>query len=111
MDVIEVQIAIDELRPGMYVNRPDRDWVGTPFPLQGFYVTKTEQIEELRKYCRHVFVDTQRQQMPVEVRTGGSNGAIPARTGTYANTRTFAEESQNGRRAWRESSGREGEKR
>src|SRR3546814_10454252 len=39
---------------------------GTPFPLQGFYVTKTEQIEELRKYCRHVFVDTQRQQMPVE---------------------------------------------
>src|SRR3546814_278597 len=102
MDVIEVQIAIDELRPGMYVNRLDRDWVGTPFPLQGFYVTKTEQIEELRKYCWHVFVDTQRQQIPVEVRKGGSNGALPARTRTYANSRNFAEESPSARRGTEE---------
>lgn len=98
MDVIEVQIAIDELRPGMYVNRLDRDWVGTPFPLQGFYVTKTEQINELRQYCRHVFVDTQRQQIPVEVRKGGSNGALPARVHTYVNSRNFAEESPSARK-------------
>src|SRR3546814_2844304 len=93
MDVIELQVSIDELRPGMYVNRHDRDWVGTPFPLQGFYVTKTEQIEELRTYCRHVFVDTQRQQMPLEVRKGGSNGAIPTRTRNLPTPRNSAHQS------------------
>ncbi|PIQ37436.1 MAG: metal-dependent phosphohydrolase [Lysobacterales bacterium CG17_big_fil_post_rev_8_21_14_2_50_64_11] len=98
MDVIEVQITIDALRPGMYVNRLDRDWVGTPFPLQGFYITKPEQIEQLRGFCQHVFVDSQREMTPAEVRRVKSDGALPARTRSYVNSHNFAQESPSARK-------------
>jgi len=98
MDVIEVQIPIDDLRPGMYVNRLDRDWVGTPFPLQGFYITKNEQIALLRQYCQHVFVDTLREQMPSQVSRARADGALPARRRIYTNSHNFAEESPSARK-------------
>ncbi|MGH8029294.1 MAG: DUF3391 domain-containing protein, partial [Arenimonas sp.] len=36
MDLVEKQVAVAQLELGMYVHRLDRDWLGTPFPLQGF---------------------------------------------------------------------------
>lgn len=49
-----------ELRLGMYVSRLDRPWLETPFLFQGFYIENEGVIEELRRYCKVVFVDTTR---------------------------------------------------
>jgi HD-GYP domain-containing protein (c-di-GMP phosphodiesterase class II) len=65
MDLVEKQVAVSQLQLGMYVNRLDRDWLGTPFPLQGFYVTSPEDIELLHEYCNDVFIDVERQALHV----------------------------------------------
>ena len=54
------QIAVEELRLGMYVTELDRPWLGTPFPFQGFPVTSAHQIDELKQYCKTVFIDLER---------------------------------------------------
>ena len=58
MLIEEREIGVAHLRPGMYVSRLDRDWIGTPFLLQGFLVQTQDDIDLLAQYCRHVFVDT-----------------------------------------------------
>ncbi len=45
------------LETGMYVSALDRPWVETPFPIQGFHVGSQQDIEQLRRFCRHVYVD------------------------------------------------------
>lgn len=57
MLIEEREIRVASLRPGMYVSRLDRDWIGTPFLLQGFLVQTQEDIDLLGQYCGHVFVD------------------------------------------------------
>ena len=57
MLIEEREIGVASLRPGMYVSRLDRDWIGTPFLLQGFLVQTQEDIDLLAKHCRSVFVD------------------------------------------------------
>lgn len=51
------KIAVDDLRPGMFVCKLDRDWLDTPFLLQGFRIEHANDIARLREYCRHVWVD------------------------------------------------------
>lgn len=53
----ERMVAISDLRVGMYVCRLDRDWVGTPFLLQGLMVESKDDIATLAGLCSHVFVD------------------------------------------------------
>ncbi len=53
-------ISVEELRLGMYVSELDRPWLGTPFLFQGFPITSWEQIEELKKHSRTVFIDIER---------------------------------------------------
>jgi HD-GYP domain-containing protein (c-di-GMP phosphodiesterase class II) len=48
---------------GMYVAQLDRSWLETPFIERGFVVTTTEQLELLRKFCRHVYVDAERSSL------------------------------------------------
>jgi HD-GYP domain-containing protein (c-di-GMP phosphodiesterase class II) len=57
MLIEEREIRVASLRPGMYVSRLDRDWIGTPFLLQGFMIESQDDIVLLAKYCRHVVVD------------------------------------------------------
>ncbi|MEO6102410.1 MAG: HD-GYP domain-containing protein [Pseudoxanthomonas sp.] len=57
MLIEEREIRVASLRLGMYVSRLDRDWIGTPFLLQGFLVQTQEDIDLLTQHCRHVFVD------------------------------------------------------
>ncbi len=52
----EIKIPVQDLREGMFVCGLDRDWLETPFALQGFYVRTREDIEQVRKYCRYVYV-------------------------------------------------------
>src|SRR3990172_3354377 len=54
------QIAVEELKLGMYVTELDRPWLGTPFPFQGFPIMSAHQIDELKQYCKTVFIDLDR---------------------------------------------------
>jgi len=60
MWIEERQVAVADLTPGMYVCRLDRDWVGTPFLLQGFLIESRQEIERLGQYCRYVTIDVQK---------------------------------------------------
>jgi putative nucleotidyltransferase with HDIG domain len=41
----------------MYVAELDRPWLGTPFLFQGFQISSEEEIEELRRYCKSVYIE------------------------------------------------------
>jgi len=49
--------------PGMYVAQLDRPWLATPFLFQGFEISDAAELEQLRKYCRYVYVDIKRSTM------------------------------------------------
>ncbi len=44
----------------MYVARLDREWLGTPFLFQGFYVRTDAEIKRLKTTCEYVYIDTER---------------------------------------------------
>src|SRR5581483_9204860 len=47
----------------MWVVELDRPWLGTPFDFQGFPITSEEQLESVRSYCQHVYVDPERESL------------------------------------------------
>ncbi|MBR9910952.1 MAG: HD-GYP domain-containing protein [Gammaproteobacteria bacterium] len=51
------KIHVSELQVGMYVAELDRDWLGTPFLLQGFTVQSRADVETVQKYCEHVWIE------------------------------------------------------
>jgi len=57
MAVKTVKLGVDKLEVGMFVSSLDRPWVDTPFPLQGFFVINYEDINELRLFCKEVYID------------------------------------------------------
>jgi len=71
------KVSIDELRFGMYVSQLDRPWTDTPFMFQGFLLKTPEQMDVLRRFCKYVFVDTERVADPIEARTAGALPATP----------------------------------
>jgi putative nucleotidyltransferase with HDIG domain len=40
----------------MYVTGLDRPWLETPFLFQGFQIKDQQEVDELRRYCRYVYV-------------------------------------------------------
>lgn len=50
----------------MYVAELDRPWLETPFLFQGFEIREDRELELLRQYCRHVYVDVARGTLPRE---------------------------------------------
>lgn len=55
-------MEVKDLKPGMFVTELDRPWLDTPYLLQGFLVRSREDIEEVGKYCRYVFIDPLKAQ-------------------------------------------------
>ena len=68
------KVPLDELEYGMYVNELDRPWTDTPFVFQGFFLKTPEQMEVLRRFCKYVFVDTERVAEPEEGRSASAPG-------------------------------------
>ena len=60
----------------MYVAELDRPWTDTPFMFQGFVLATEQQLDALRKYCKTVFIDTERGAAP----SAGRRVAYPERT-------------------------------
>lgn len=57
MSIKPVQVNVNELALGMFVSGLDRPWTQTPFPIQGFLVRSSLDIENLRAYCDYVYID------------------------------------------------------
>lgn len=50
------KVAVDQLEIGMYVSSLDRPWKETPFLFQGFLIREQDEVDQLKKLCRHVFI-------------------------------------------------------
>ena len=55
------KIHVADLRVGMFVCKLDRDWLDTPFLMQGFLIEEPEDIDIVAEYCEYVWVDTNRK--------------------------------------------------
>lgn len=99
------KVSIDELRFGMYVSQLDRPWTDTPFMFQGFLLKTPEQMEVLRKFCKFVFVDTERAEealparKPVKLPASGSQLPGTGR-GSYSVSATVENEFARARDAY-----------
>jgi HD-GYP domain-containing protein (c-di-GMP phosphodiesterase class II) len=51
------RIPVAKLTLGMWVAQLDKPWVDTPFLIQGFEVDSDTELQNLREYCRFVYVD------------------------------------------------------
>lgn len=67
MSIDQIQIKVQDLTLGMYVSGLDRPWSQTPYPLQGFYVRAPRDIENLKSYCNHVYIDVTKGRGPVNI--------------------------------------------
>ncbi len=59
VQAMKKRIAIADLQIGMFVSELDRPWLETPFLFQGIEVRCQKDIDELRQYCKFVYIDTQ----------------------------------------------------
>ncbi len=95
-EIEEQQVDVRDLAPGMYVCRLDRPWTDTPFPLQGFLIESEQELRELTRLCRHVFIDTERSIKPDVLRRRAQfDSRDPAafrNAVTYSDSATIEEE-------------------
>ena len=54
---MERMVSTLELKIGMYISGLDRPWLDTPFLIQGHFINDDNDIDELKNYCKYVFVD------------------------------------------------------
>lgn len=52
-----IKVPVEELERGMYVEELDRPWTSTGFVFQGFLIRTEQEMSELRRHCRHVFIN------------------------------------------------------
>ncbi|HET7174479.1 MAG TPA: HD-GYP domain-containing protein [Gammaproteobacteria bacterium] len=57
-------VPVSELELGMYVAKLDRPWTDTPFLFQGFFLHHDDELDLIRRYCKHVFIDVTRGAAP-----------------------------------------------
>lgn len=60
MKIEKEKISVKFLKVGMYVCKLDRSWLETPFPFQGFYIRSKNEINDLRAFCEHVYIDVEK---------------------------------------------------
>lgn len=102
MALEEKRILVGLLQKGMFVSRLDRDWVGTPFPFQGFHVESDNDVELLGKYCTTVFVDVLKGVAPDEpllTLDRSPTPVFPPRVESYVDSVTLQDEMPKARRA------------
>ena len=51
------EIAVSDLQPGMFVSSLDRPWLETPYLIQGLLIQSQDDIEQLKQYCKSVYID------------------------------------------------------
>lgn len=103
------EIPVEQLTFGMFVSKLDRPWTETPFAFQGFVLQKDKQLEVLKKYCKHVFVDPEKAVVQEVAKVTAEDiakirgttvynnvasveGELPVARQAYTNTTTILEE-------------------
>jgi HD-GYP domain-containing protein (c-di-GMP phosphodiesterase class II) len=77
-----VKVDAADVIAGMFVAQLDRPWLETPFLFQGFEVREDSEIDQLRHYCQHLYIDITRSSISaqeIEKLLTGS-GQVPALT-------------------------------
>lgn len=64
---MDIMIEVEKVKLGMFVAKLDRPWLGTPFHFQGFWVNDLDAINNLRDFCRTVWVRTDKRGKPTDV--------------------------------------------
>ncbi len=54
------EVPVEQLQFGVYISELDRPWTETPFLFQGFVLDDEKQLETLKKYCKKVYVDPEK---------------------------------------------------
>jgi len=52
------KVSVRDLKEGMYVCEFDRPWLETGFLFHHFLIKTDKQIEKIRRYCNHIYIDT-----------------------------------------------------
>lgn len=79
-----VAIGVDLVRPGLYVRALDRPWIETPFVFQGFRIVGEAEIEALRTYCNHVYIDLGRSEPSAAEHVLAAGGRRPVRAEQFS---------------------------
>jgi len=58
--MLKIMLAVKNLSKGMYVSELDRPWLGSPFIFQGFRITNSEELQQLKDTCQYVYVDKEK---------------------------------------------------
>lgn len=95
------KIHISELRVGMFVSKLDRDWLDTPFIMQGFLIEEPEDIDIVAEYCEHVWVDTAIHKVRGDA-SSGVGTASRAKASPYAHQSSLSEEHRKAHQSFRE---------
>lgn len=59
-----LKIETANLQCGMYVAQLDRPWLETPFLFKGFEIRDARDLQQLRQFCKHVYVDISQGSLP-----------------------------------------------
>ena len=79
-----IKIHISELKIGMFVSKLDRDWLETPFLMQGFMIESLDDIDTVAEYAEYVWVDAVKEEwVPPETRA--VSGSPIAKAKSYVN--------------------------
>ncbi|WP_370981605.1 HD-GYP domain-containing protein [Agaribacterium sp. ZY112] len=95
------KIHVGELRIGMYVTKLDRDWLDTPFIMQGFLIEEPEDVDIVAEYCEHVWVDSAIYKAQADVAASGIGTASQHRTQPYEYQSDLQEEHKKAYKAFR----------
>lgn len=80
------KVFIKDLTPGMYVSMLDRPWLETDFIFQGFQIQNEEEIKDIAKLCKYVYIDLE-QSVSLE-----PTSTSPITSGSRPGQGTFEEE-------------------
>ena len=84
MELLET--PVEKLTVGMFIAKLDRPWTETPFVFQGFVLRSDKQIDALKKYCKHVFVDPEKEDRPKVAKVTAEDLAKVRGTTVYKET-------------------------
>ncbi|MFT7559670.1 MAG: putative nucleotidyltransferase with HDIG domain [Flavobacteriales bacterium] len=97
------KIHIAELRVGMYVSKLDRDWLDTPFIMQGFLIEEPDDIDIVAEYCEHVWVDMALTKRIVAPTSGPGSATRAPRNHNWEAKVALQEENRKAHKAFRRS--------
>lgn len=91
------KIHVADLRVGMYVSMLDKDWLDTPFLMQGFMIEDPEDVDIVSEYCDYVWVESS-QQRPLNDHGGAGTAS---RGSNYTHKVSIQEEHSKAYKAFR----------